>query len=208
VLADDRRVRLGDLQALKELLGESSIGFHWLMGFSTAIPLGAKNPERARAEVPAAVQSLLARLYYSDPDLNVLPKMPTPQAVYNRAKRSYKRITGTELSWRRFVLLCGLSQYSSHGWKVGEVPTMGAQRVLLLLDMLLTRRGDSGLRLYLRTVENEAKARGFASLQELYTRGNWGRSNGTSANDQPRVPRKVVAKRTRRARTSSRAKAR
>lgn len=207
MLSDDRRVVFGDLQALKELLGVNSFDFWWLMGFSAPKSLGAKNPERARAEVPDAVHSILARLYDANPDISLLPRVPSPQDVYGRVKVSYARVTGVELSWRRFVLLCGLSQYSSHGWKVGEVPTMGAQRVLLLLDILLQRGGDTALRQYLRVLETEAKARGFQDLQELFTAGNWGK-RATLRVDRKARARKASVASSRGGRKRSRGKTR
>ncbi len=121
-----------------------------------------------------------------------LPRMPTPAQVYEQLRGPYERITGRELAWRRFGILCGVSAFSSYTWQKGRPVTARAQRLLLFLDFLIKHGGDSAFKRYLADMDLEAKARGFGGgLEDVFRAGTWGRRGAAMQTDPVpvRVPK-------------------
>lgn len=202
MLAEGRRVQYGDLQETRELLGVSMLDFCWLMGAAT-VTWSFSNPAKARAPISDPVTCLLARFYSAHPDFNLLPELPTPASVFKLIAGPYRDITGEELTWQRFGLLCGATPFSSRRWREGGVPNPKPQRLLVLLTLAVSRGGKSALRAYLSMLEAEARARGFdGGLVDVFKARSWGRRAAV------RPERKTPAKRANKGRPATRGRAR
>lgn len=179
MLAEGRRVQYGDLQETREILGVSLLDFCWLMGAAT-LTWSFSSPAKAGANINDPITCLLARLYSTHPNLNALPRLPTPASVFKLIAGPYQDITGEELSWRRFGLLCGATPFSAERWRQGGIPNPKPQRLLLLLTLIVTRGGKSALRAYLKLLDAEARARGFeGGLTDVFKARSWGARAGT-----------------------------
>lgn len=175
MLPEGRRLQYRDLQQTKDILEVSLLDFCWLMG-APAVNWSYNNPQTGQKEINDPVTTILARFYAENPDYNLLPKMPSASTLYELLKKPYERITGQELSWRRFGILFGVSHYSSHRWSKGGPLNPKPQRLFLLLYLAVQREGDEALRKYLRLLDVEARVRGFPNgLNDVLSAGTWGK---------------------------------
>lgn len=174
----DERVRYGHISAVRSELKLSLLDMTWLMGVGNLWP--TQDPEDQKDPISQPTQAILLRLYDALRK-NLLPEMPSVQQVHEMAKTPYEAITGKELSVRRFGIILGASQFSSHRWAgpadgdgAGVGPGRGVERILLLLFHLLKTQKEDGMRLFLDIVDTEARTRGFPNgLEDIYKKGSW-----------------------------------
>jgi hypothetical protein len=190
----DRRLAYGDLRDLKELLGSTFLDFSWLMAFHLGTNWFSSKPEQARRTIEDPVLCGLTRLVLllatNDPDFRVLPRMPTPQEVFDRLREPYERVTGRELLPSRFATLCLVTPATVGDWLKDRPVSIRSQRHLFLLDWFINRGGEKALREYLRLLEIEAKARGFGSLEDVFRARSWSAKRAVRQQEPPPTKRK------------------
>lgn len=191
----ERRLAYGDLRDLKELLGLTLLDFSWLMAFHVGANSLSQKPEQARRSVKDPVLCGLTRLVLQlasdDPEFRVLPRMPTPQEVFERVRVPYERVTGRELTAGRFAILCLVTPATMGDWLKSRPVTIRCQRHLFLLDRFIERGGEGALREYLSILEIEAKSRGFASLEDVFRARTWAERSGARQRQPSRANRKL-----------------
>jgi hypothetical protein len=191
----ERRLVYGDLRDLKELLGLTLLDFSWLMAFHVGANSLSQKPEQARRAVKDPILCGLTRLVLQlatdDPAFRVLPRMPTPQEVFERVRGHYERLTGRELLPSRFAILCLVTPATMGDWLKSRPVTIRCQRHLFLLDWFVKRGGQDALKEYLRILEIEARSRGFASLEDVFRARTWADRSAVRQREPSRANRKV-----------------
>ncbi len=99
--------------------------------------------------------------------------MPTPKEIFDRLCGPYERVTGRELIPSRFAILCFVTPQTMGDWLQSRPVSPRSQRHLYILDYLINRGGDKGLKAYLSLLETEAKSRGFGSLEDVFRARTW-----------------------------------
>jgi hypothetical protein len=190
----DRRLAYGDLRDLKELLGVTLLDFSWLMAFHLGTNWLSSKPEQARRTIEDPVLCGLTRLVLllatNDPEFRALPRMPTPQEIFDQLRGPYERVTGRELVQSRFAILCLVTPATVGDWLRDRPVSIRSQRHLFLLGWFINRGGEKALREYLRLLEVEAKSRGFGSLEEVFRAGSWSVRRVVRQQEAPPTKRK------------------
>ena len=180
---DVERLKNGDICALRETVGLSTIDFVWLIGslpHVRSFSLGKKGSDKNRLPLRDAALGVLTRVLSEQPELCPVPETPTFFEIFEKAAEHFESIRAQygisgKLSRRRFALILGMSGWSGIQWSKEDNQSPVASRLFLLLNILIDTQGEDGMLWFLKIVDLEARSRGFEDgLYDVFRAGNWG----------------------------------
>lgn len=198
MIPKNRAVIGRDLDDIKRQFGLSTANACFLFGLSITKWTEVVN-KAADKPVSDPTLALLVRLLDEHPWLNIIPKMPECQEMYDLIKESV-----ANLDQKRFSILMGSEATAAYRWlKVGAKQPSVMARLMLFLKMAIMRQPPESrselMSNWAATVETEGAARGVPNIFKV---GRWTPPQQKAANDDTISD---APKRTSRARRASQA---
>lgn len=178
----DKLMTGADVQALRELLGIGSVDTYWLTGTGTANNKWKLQGEKSRVPISDPSLSILVRFLSQYPEYSFLPEFPDFYETFELASKTdpelfQNRIQKDKQAVNRFAVLFGKNSWNSTQWLNGATPSPVVERLFFIIVRLIEKEGLAGLKKYLDIVDQEAKARGFDSIDKLLRSGKWGKTD-------------------------------
>lgn len=182
VIERDKLMTGADVQALRELLGIGSVDTYWLTGTGTANNKWKLQGEKSRVPISDPSLSILVRFLNVYPEYSFLPEFPDFYETFELTSKTdpelfQNRIQKDKQAVGRFAVLFGKNSWNSTQWLNGATPSPIVERLFFIIIRLIENEGLDGLKKYLDIVDQEAKARGFGSIEELLKSGKWGKTD-------------------------------
>jgi hypothetical protein len=178
----DRPVCGQDLDDVRKMLGLSVADACYLYGLSPtkwsqmvsgiqAIPEINYKGSTAQTPVTDPTLALLVRCLAANPELPVIPQMPSPAEM----SAMISNVTGNPTQ-RYFAVALGNESTSAYRWsRIGQQPPATAQRLLYALKLALVKRDDADKKAFManweKIVRTEAAARDAAG--DVFETGKW-----------------------------------
>jgi hypothetical protein len=162
-------LKVADLYALRELQGLPMSEF-----LSTIGNPDQKRIQRNQFDAPLYNNSLeLIVLFFTEfPDEFRRQHVPSTLEMFEKVRPYFEAEANFgEYTWSRFALLFGKKASSGYRWATpGVRVSKFIQKLFVLLDRLITERGETGWKMYLSVVDKQAKFEGFAGAADKIIR--------------------------------------
>lgn len=169
-----------DIQALRELLGIGSVDTYWLAGTGTNYNKWKLQGEKSQVPISDPSLSLLVRVLNAYPEYSFLPRFPDGYETFEVISKTDPELFKNRRSKdkdkqapHRFAPLFGKNAWNSTQWLGGATPSPVVERLFYVITQMIEKEGLDGLKKYLDIVDEEAKARGFDSIDDLMSNGKW-----------------------------------
>ena len=174
---ESRDVTHGDVNALRDHLQMPFQQFQTLLaspGVTYQDPDRAREPLRGAKDGRRRPLCLMVRFLDRHPEYNPWPQLPSAEEMYTLIKPMFEDIYGLTLSWGRFAMLFGRTNWcGENSWKKKKRIPLAQAHLFWMLKEAVERDGRKALIRFVETVLIEAKVAGFGSLEELFGNRSW-----------------------------------
>lgn len=174
-----RPVRGQDIDDLREMLGLTTGDMVWLLGITTNRWSDITSDEARLKPLDGnnAPIAIYARLLDKYPELCIVPKMPSPEEIFDTISK-----VDPSLNMKDMSLLLGREASSCFHWlKCGRRASPQVSRLGYMIEQLIKRdtkgEGKNALFDVKSIVQTESSARG---IKNLLSAGSWNIKDGTS----------------------------
>lgn len=163
-----------DLARMKEKLELSQADLRWVLAGGNRTVL-AHRPQSQDDILPPPA-AILVRILSAHPELSPITDAPTVDAIRARlgANSGLGKARDDGLpAWKQMALLTG--NRAGSDWKAKNTrPSARVGRLLMILEKALDQYGvEEGLRIFMESVDAEARARGVDGWGGIVTKGGW-----------------------------------